>query len=65
MNIYLNGNLLTTSAKTLSELLKEQNIDSTVVAAAMNGDFVPRHVYETTAVTEGSKIEILSPMQGG
>lgn len=65
MKILLNGQATETQAATLSALLNEQQIDRSCVACALNGDFVPRGRYDATPINEGSKIEVLSPMQGG
>jgi len=65
MNILLNGLATETQAVTLAALLDEQQIDRNCVACALNGDFVPRGQYDTTQITTGSKVEVLSPMQGG
>lgn len=34
-------------------------------AVALNGCFVSKTQYETTEVSEGDKVEILSPISGG
>jgi len=65
MHILLNGQATETQAATLAALLHEQQIDRSGVACALNGDFVPRGLYDATQINEGSKIEVLSPMQGG
>ncbi|MFG1175538.1 sulfur carrier protein ThiS [Erwiniaceae bacterium CAU 1747] len=65
MKILLNGQATETQAATLAALLNEQQIDRSCVACALNGDFVPRGRYDATPIDEGSKIEVLSPMQGG
>jgi len=65
MNILLNGQTTQTGAETLAALLTEQRFDCGGVACALNGDFVPRGLYDSTTLTEGSRIEVLSPMQGG
>jgi sulfur carrier protein len=65
MNIKLNGLLIETNATTLEELLYEQNIDINSIASAIDGQFIPRSKYNTQKIIENSKLEILSPMQGG
>lgn len=65
MQILLNGQITETAAATLAALLHEQQFDRGEVACALNGDFVPRGLYDTTTLAEGSRIEVLSPMQGG
>ncbi len=65
MQIKLNGVLITTSATSLAKLLNEQGLDASCVATAVNGKFVPRAAYADTKLSEGAKLEVLSPMQGG
>ncbi len=64
MNITLNGAARQTAAATLADLLTEQGFGQKV-ATARNGDFVPVPLRATTPVTEGDRIEVVAPMQGG
>lgn len=64
MNIILNGEPRRTEAKTIAELLVEQGFDGSI-ATAKNGDFVPKTQRADTAINEGDRIEVVSPMQGG
>ncbi len=65
MQVYINGEAVTTAAATLAALLKEQGHAKDEVACAINGNFVPRQQHEETALENGLRVEILSPMQGG
>lgn len=65
MRIDLNGTPVTTAAETLAALLEEQGFDSASVATAFDGLFVPRSFRAATALRDGAKVEVLSPMQGG
>ena len=65
MRIDLNGESLTTGAETLAGLLEERGFDAASVATALNGAFVPRPLRAQATLTEGARIEVLSPMQGG
>ncbi len=65
MQIDLNGQRLATTAKTLEALLAEQGVDAGSVATALDGAFVPRGLRAATPLSEGAKVEVLSPMQGG
>ncbi len=65
MRIHLNGRTIDTEASTLAELLREQQIDASCVASAINGEFIPRSQYEIQQIAAGSQLEVLSPMQGG
>jgi len=35
------------------------------IATAVNGQFVPAPARQTVKLTEGDKIEVVAPMQGG
>ncbi|MDP0927272.1 sulfur carrier protein ThiS [Paracoccus onubensis] len=65
MRVELNGEAIRTQATTLSGLIEERNLPAASVATAVNGDFVPRTLRDGTALSDGMRIEILSPMQGG
>ncbi|MDX1780823.1 MAG: sulfur carrier protein ThiS [Thalassovita sp.] len=65
MRIDLNGQSLITQAETLAGLLDEQGFDAASVATALNGAFVPRPQRALAKLTDGARIEVLSPMQGG
>lgn len=65
MRIELNGVTVTTDAQTLDELVLEFGFPPGAVATALNGVFVARSARRTTVISEGVKVEVLSPMQGG
>ena len=65
MEVILNGKKTDTCAKNLKEFLLERNIDSTTVATAVDGEFVPRTHHESQPLSAGVKLEVLAPMQGG
>ncbi|MGG6176879.1 sulfur carrier protein ThiS [Pantoea allii] len=65
MKIELNGLAIETQARTLAELLAEQDIDAGCVASALNGTFIPRERYSFQPLEAGCRLEVLSPMQGG
>lgn len=65
MRIEYNGNRVESLAANVAEFLAEQNIDASCVAVAADGHFVPRRDYKSRLLTEGAKLEILVPMQGG
>jgi sulfur carrier protein len=49
----------------LAEALAELGWRDARVATALNGDFLPKAAREATALTEGDRLEVLAPMQGG
>lgn len=63
--ILLNGEPLTTHARTLDELVEQQRLTSLKVATAMNGRFVAQSQRATTILKAGDRVEIVSPRQGG
>jgi sulfur carrier protein len=65
MRIDLNGRSHQTAAADLAALLDELGLDAASVATALDGAFVPRGARAATALAEGARIEVLSPMQGG
>jgi sulfur carrier protein len=65
MTLLLNGAPQTVAASTLAEVLAELGFGGRIVATAVNGDFVPARKRAETALSEGDRIEIVAPMQGG
>lgn len=73
MNLIVNGTQVVLAASTLAEavtlwLEEDARLEATgprALATALNGRFVPAAKRAATALTEGDKIEILAPMQGG
>lgn len=65
MRLEVNGTVQDLRATTLSDLLKELGFEAAAVATALNGDFVPRALRDATPLTEGARVEVLAPMQGG
>ena len=65
MNIIVNGEDKEISNTKLHEVLIELGYTSKKLATALNGNFVSIEDRENTALSEGDKIEVLSPQQGG
>lgn len=65
MTIILNGEKVETAAANLAALITEIELDEAVVATALNGEFVAGDEREATAISDGDRIEVLAPMQGG
>ena len=61
MTLLLNGAPHEIAAKTLAEL----GYGGRIVATALNGDFVPARKRAETSLSEGDRIEVVAPMQGG
>ena len=65
MNIELNGEPVNVKATTLEGVMHELGHDNQAVATAVNGTFVPATERSTYTLSEGDRIEIVAPMQGG
>ncbi|WOS65440.1 sulfur carrier protein ThiS [Sinorhizobium fredii] len=65
MTYIVNGEALESSATTLSDLLLALDYESEWLATAINGELVHRQDRGARRLSEGDRIEILSPMQGG
>jgi sulfur carrier protein len=65
MKIILNGEPHETEAATIEALLIELDLSDAVVATALNSDFVAKPKRTEAGLSEGDRVEILAPMQGG
>lgn len=65
MQVEMNGDMIETQAATLAGLITERGLVASSVATAVNGEFIPRGLRDHTPLTDGARVEILSPMQGG
>lgn len=63
--IIVNGEPVETKAQTMAELLDELGYEDMPVATAKNMSVVRKRERAETKLTEGDRIEILVPMQGG
>ena len=61
----LNGESREVSAGNLSALLQECGYADQVVATALNGEFVHKHLRKETTLTEDDRVEVLAPIEGG
>jgi sulfur carrier protein len=65
MRILVNGAWRETESGALSGVLAELGFGDAVVTTAVNGEFVASAARESTTLSEGDRIEVLAPMQGG
>lgn len=65
MTLTINGQPADPAARTLAELVDELGLGDAKVATALNGAFVPARARGEAALTDGDRIEIVSPRQGG
>ena len=65
MRILVNGSWREIAAAELAATLEELGYGGRVVSTAVNGEFVATEARVRTALTDGDRIEVLAPMQGG
>jgi sulfur carrier protein len=65
MMITLNGAPHDVRATRLSDVLAELGLAGARVATAVNGDFVPAAGRDRTVLSEGDRVEVVAPQQGG
>jgi len=67
MKLIINGDEVSTKdGLNVNQLLVEHNVKMPeMVSVELNGQILRRHVYETTQLNEGDKVEFLYFMGGG
>ncbi len=65
MRILVNGAWHEVRAAALAAALGELGYGGRTVSTAVNGEFVAAVARERTALSEGDRVEVLAPMQGG
>jgi sulfur carrier protein len=65
MRILVNGDSHVIAAPTLEAALVELGFRDSIVATALNGEFVAASSRSGRQLSEGDRLEILAPMQGG
>ena len=65
MKIILNGDAAEVSGATLQAVLDECGFADARVATAVNGEFVAKTARADCALSDGDRVEVLAPMQGG
>lgn len=65
MRILVNGAWRETAASDLASVLEEIGFGGSIVATALNGEFVPATGRDAARIAEGDRLEVLAPMQGG
>lgn len=65
MKILVNGAWHELQAGELAAALQELGYGDRVVSTALNGEFVAVGVRRRTRLTDGDRVEVLAPMQGG
>jgi sulfur carrier protein len=65
MKILVNGVWRDTTASDLASALRDLGYGGSVVATALNGEFVAAGSRPGARLTDGDRLEVLAPMQGG
>jgi sulfur carrier protein len=65
MRILVNGDWRETESGELAAALHELGYGGRIVSTALNGEFVATDARARTALTDGDRVEVLAPMQGG
>lgn len=65
MKILVNGDSREIAASSLEAALNELGYRDCIVATAVNGEFVSVSARMAVALSEGDRLEVLAPMQGG
>lgn len=65
MKIIVNGDAVETASPTLADLLAELGKSDAKVATSLNEAFVPKTLRATQTLSDGDRIEIVAPRQGG
>ena len=65
MKIIVNGDSAEVQAVSLDQLLVELDYGAAYVATAVNGVFVARDSRANCILSEGDRLEVVSPRQGG
>ena len=65
MQIVLNGEVRSTEAKTVLELVTELGYVDKRIAIELNGEIVPKSQHETTALHTDDQLEIVVAVGGG
>ena len=65
MRIFVNGDQREIDSATLASALTALGYGGKKVATAVNGRFVPTPARAAMALSDGDKLEVVAPMQGG
>ena len=63
--VKINGALLPLDGKNLSDYLKECGFAPALIAVELNGDILPKTKYDSTTLSDGDIVEIVSFVGGG
>jgi sulfur carrier protein len=65
MRIFVNGDQREVAPGTLAVALDALGYGGRKIATAVNGRFVPAPTRQSVTLSDGDKVEVVAPMQGG
>ncbi|MEL7252801.1 MAG: sulfur carrier protein ThiS [Pseudomonadota bacterium] len=65
MKIIVNGEAVETTSLTLAALLTELGKGDAKVATSLNETFVPKTLRAAQSLSDGDRVEVVAPRQGG
>lgn len=65
MKIIVNGDAREVTAYTLENIMDELGYRGSVVATAVNGWFIAAGARAAKTLSDGDRLEVVAPMQGG
>jgi sulfur carrier protein len=65
MRIFLNDDVHDVEAATLAAALESLGFGGRKIATAVNGRFVAASARPSTSLSDGDRVEVVAPMQGG
>lgn len=65
LQLAVNGETLTTNARSVRTLLAERSHGGSFFAVAVNRNVVPRERWDEPLLRDGDLVEIVTPRQGG
>jgi len=65
MRIIVNGEERDVSVAHLDAVLVECGYENPAIATALNGTFIHRHLRAETSLSEGDRVEVVAPIEGG
>lgn len=65
MELKVNGEMRITDISSLYDLITDMGLESTRVAAELNGNIVPRAEFKNTVLKNGDSLEIVNFVGGG
>lgn len=64
MNIFINGENHKITTSNLNEVIEHKEFEPPF-AVAINKIFIPKHLYSTTHLEAGDRLDVVSPIYGG